>query len=60
MGDSGVMLLPITETPPLNRRETRRFLRNLEKDKPVGRVPVPKLKEAERKIRELFATRNAQ
>ena len=48
------MSRPISGTPPLNKRETRRFLKNLATSKPVGSVPTPKLKEAERKIREKF------
>lgn len=48
------MSRPITATPPLNKRETRRFLRNLEKDRKCGPVPAPKLKDAECKIREKF------
>lgn len=51
------MSRPITATPPLNKRETIRFLRNLEKDEKCGPVPTPKLKEAERKIREKYNDR---
>ena len=46
----------ITGTPPLNRKEWKRFMKNVAENlnKKVGPVPTPKLKAAVRKIREMY------
>ena len=52
-----MMLPPISGTPPLNRKEWKRFLKNVEanENNKTVLVPTPKLKEAERKIKEKYS-----
>ena len=48
------MALPIAPTPMLNRKESREFLKNVERDlkQPVGYVLTPRLSQAEELIKE--------
>ncbi len=54
------MARPITGTPPLSQEEWDRFIYRVDRDKEkkVGLVPTPKLKEAVRKIRLIYGGDN--
>lgn len=53
------MALPITPTPKLNVKESRQFLKKIERDLkiPAKLIPTPKLKEAEKFIDEYARNR---